>query len=43
LFVANTELEIFICVDATIQGFKDKSYPNEIEAMLTRSRSVEVK
>jgi len=35
---------MFICVEATIQGFKDKSYTDkEIEVILRRSRSVEVK
>jgi len=43
LFVANAELEIFICVEATIQGFKGKSYTDEeIEVILRRSRSVEI-
>jgi len=38
LFVANAEVEVVVCVQATIQGFKAKGYTDEeSEAMLRRS------
>jgi len=38
LFVVNAELEVVVCVQATIQGFKAKGYTEEeSEAMLRRS------